>query len=162
MTALIMHTTVGKRLTALHIHCMCGHQQYLNVEPDLAISTTTVLVVTGTITTIIRTNMNTEKYHDFVETTFVVPEENQFAYLISGIASEGGEVAGAYAKYLRGDFDLEELVDRLEKEMGDVLYMMTVLGNRIGITLDELMASNVLKLSARKNEGAIRGDGDSR
>lgn len=106
--------------------------------------------------------MDTKLYQDFVKTTFIVPEENQFSYLINGITSEAGEVSGAYAKWLREDYDYEELVNRLEKECGDVLYNLAMLGNLIGVSLDAMMVANRDKLIDRQNRNTLRGCGDDR
>lgn len=105
------------------------------------------------------------EYSQFTPTTFIVPEyqvDAVFAYLFSGLAAEGGEVAGNYAKYCRGDFDLDELRTRTSKELGDVLYFTTQLANELGLNLEDILIENMNKLKIRMAEGKIKGDGEVR
>jgi NTP pyrophosphatase (non-canonical NTP hydrolase) len=101
------------------------------------------------------------EYSDFTPTTFIVPDyqvDATFAYLFSGLAAEGGEVAGNYAKYCRGDFQLDELRNRTFKELGDVMYFVTQLANELNINLEDVMLNNMEKLKARLKANKIKGD----
>lgn len=106
-----------------------------------------------------------KEYAKFTPTTFIVPEyqvDATFAYLFSGLAAEGGEVAGNYAKYCRGDFGLDVLRERTFKELGDVMYFVTQLANELDINLEEVLLANMSKLKARLATGTIKGDGEVR
>ena len=83
----------------------------------------------------VRPRITIQEYQDFTPTTFIVERKeigNRLAYLYSGLAAEGGEVAGNYAKYCRNDFDIEELTTRTEKELGDVMYFVAKLAHELG------------------------------
>lgn len=103
-----------------------------------------------------------KEYQAFTPKTFLVPPENALAYLFSGLAGEAGEVAGAYAKYMRKDFDGEDLVERVEKELGDVLYFVFQLSTQLGLKVEDILSNNKLKLEDRLARNAIKGDGDNR
>jgi len=103
-----------------------------------------------------------DDYQRFTRRTFVVHKDNAEVYLIAGIASESGEVAGQYAKYKRGDFSREEYIKRVEKELGDVLYMVARYADFLGVDIRDILQSNVNKLTCRLDSGKIRGDGDDR
>lgn len=90
------------------------------------------------------------------------PESDNLNYLILGLASEAGEVAGAMKKFIRGDFDWDILNLKLMGELGDVLWYIAVLADYAGINLEDCMRANIQKLQARKHNGTIKGDGDER
>jgi NTP pyrophosphatase (non-canonical NTP hydrolase) len=99
-----------------------------------------------------------KEYQEFTPTTFIVPEyevDAVYAYLFSGLAAEGGEVAGNYAKYCRGDFGLDELRNRTSKELGDVMYFVTQLANELGFQLEDILIENKFKLTERMNKNKI-------
>ncbi len=108
--------------------------------------------------------MTPNDYQTFTATTAAYPECNALHYIITGLAAEAGEVAGKYAKYLRGDNVgfWDEVADSIDKEMGDVLWFVSQWCNETGTTLEELMEANMVKLSARKLRGTICGEGDDR
>jgi len=56
----------------------------------------------------------------------LTPECDNQKYLSYGLISEIGEVAGAYKKFIRGDYDESELNNRIISEIGDVLWYFTV------------------------------------
>jgi NTP pyrophosphatase (non-canonical NTP hydrolase) len=70
---------------------------------------------------------------------------------MAGLAGETGEVVDLLKKYL---FHGNEagLNDKLIKEMGDVLWYYSLLLHVTGISLDEVVAANVEKLTARYPE----------
>jgi NTP pyrophosphatase (non-canonical NTP hydrolase) len=81
------------------------------------------------------------------------------AYMVSNLASEAGEVAGKYAKWVR-DGILDE--EGLQKEMGDVLWQVAGLATVMGWSLSDLASKNLQKLADRKARLAIGGSGDER
>ena len=81
-------------------------------------------------------------------------------YPVLGLAEEAGEVAGKYAKYLRGDKKLNPL--DIAKELGDCLWMIANVAEELGISLSTIAAMNIEKLGDRLDRGVIKGDGDNR
>lgn len=83
-------------------------------------------------------------------------------YLTLGLANEAGEVAGVVKKYIRGDYPQDEVIDRLESELGDVLWYLAVMAEVLGISLNDIAVHNIAKLQSRQERGVLRGDGDNR
>jgi NTP pyrophosphatase (non-canonical NTP hydrolase) len=80
-------------------------------------------------------------------------------YLVLGLTSEAGEVAGKWKKFIRdGKLDKGSFVD----EVGDVLWYLTQLASSAGISLEELAQANYDKLSKRKQTNTLGGSGDNR
>lgn len=101
-------------------------------------------------------------YEDFHENT--VSNSLDYTYPALGLVEEAGEVAGKYAKAVRDcngtiDSDRKELI---KKELGDVMWFVAELSTLLGITLEEVMAANIEKLTSRKARGVIKGNGDLR
>jgi NTP pyrophosphatase (non-canonical NTP hydrolase) len=70
--------------------------------------------------------------------------------LFTGLASETGEIMSERVKELRtGMSSSEEIVD----ELGDVLWYVTMLANRMGSSLEEVMKSSIEKLEDRALNG---------
>lgn len=107
-----------------------------------------------------------EAYSAFTRTTASNPgaltglQEN-LCYLVLGLASEAGEVAGKYKKVIRGDKPAPTRQDVL-KELGDVMWYAARLAEDLGSSLEEVMAGNWKKLASRKEAGTIKGSGDER
>jgi NTP pyrophosphatase (non-canonical NTP hydrolase) len=81
------------------------------------------------------------------------------AYMVSNLASEAGEVAGKYAKWVR-DGILDE--EGLQKEMGDVLWQVAGLATVMGWSLSDLASKNLQKLADRQARMTLSGSGDNR
>lgn len=71
----------------------------------------------------------------------------QLATLGLGIAGEAGEVADLIKKHLGHGHDLDW--DKLREELGDVLWYVACLADRLGFKLAEVAAANVEKLKRR-------------
>lgn len=108
---------------------------------------------------------------------------NNPMYPALGLAEEAGEVCGKIAKYIRKHDgaepvdvrrtasakltekevrDMIEFRDNLEKELGDVLWMVAELCSTHGLTMTRVALNNIKKLNDRKNRGVIVGEGDNR
>lgn len=109
-------------------------------------------------------------------------------YPALGLSEEAGEVAGKIAKFIRkhggqspipdvdavirmiddGDLNSEFVEDMnkfksdVEKELGDVMWMVAELCTVYGLDLEEVMENNIAKLDDRKSRGVIVGEGDNR
>lgn len=109
--------------------------------------------------------MNTyNEYMEFTETTAVYPKERELEYLALGLASEAGEVAGKFKKIIRdsdGVFDSKAAL-AIASELGDVLWYVARLSDFIGWTMQDVIDLNVEKLTERKANDTIQGDGDER
>ena len=88
--------------------------------------------------------------------------DNRLERSVLGLVGEGGEVAECSKKYLRGDFNHKEYIKRIKKELGDVLYYVTVAAVEHGMDLPEIAEANREKLKSRKERGVISGSGDNR
>jgi NTP pyrophosphatase (non-canonical NTP hydrolase) len=93
--------------------------------------------------------MDLNKYHEFVKST-CVRDDNKYWYACLGLAGECGEVTEHIKKSARTDFkDINDRKKELTLELGDVLWYLTRLANELGITLDEIIDSNVEKLTEK-------------
>jgi NTP pyrophosphatase (non-canonical NTP hydrolase) len=68
-----------------------------------------------------------------------------------GIAGESGEIVDTIKKVLYHSHELN--VPDLCKELGDLLWYMTLLSDTIGLTLNDVMQANVEKLHKRYPNG---------
>ena len=89
--------------------------------------------------------------------------EDLIGYLVAGLASEAGEVAGKYKKYLREGKD--HYLKDMHREIGDVLWYCAVLcyemkGNLFA--LSDCATAVINKLADRHSRGALTGEGDNR
>jgi NTP pyrophosphatase (non-canonical NTP hydrolase) len=92
--------------------------------------------------------------------TAIYPRDRSLEYLALGLASEAGEVAGRIKKWLReDDYDFSDMI---ADELGDVLWYMTMLGDELGFSLDEIMERNIAKLQDRQARDQLQGSGDER
>ncbi len=83
---------------------------------------------------------------------------------ILGLVGETGEVAEKFKKVYRdghGELTPENL-EVIKKELGDVLWYISVLSSYMGFSLDDLAEQNLAKLQARNSRGTLSGSGDSR
>jgi len=106
--------------------------------------------------------MKLDEYQERTRETAVYPEIYGLLYTTLGLNDESGEVAGAVKKHIRGDYDEEELRERVTAEAGDVLWYWARLLDEMDITASDVMEKNADKLFDRKERGVIRGDGDDR
>lgn len=84
-------------------------------------------------------------------------------HLMVSIQEETGELAGKIKRLGRGDHQLDgDYVEDIGYEIGDILFYLADLCNKLGLGLDEVMEANLTKLHSRKQRGVIRGSGDER
>jgi NTP pyrophosphatase (non-canonical NTP hydrolase) len=96
--------------------------------------------------------------------TQTVTHELDWVYPALGLAEEAGEVAGKFAKSVRDDCGKisEEKRLAIKKELGDVCWFIAELSTLLGLDLEDVMQSNIDKLTDRKQRNVIRGSGDDR
>lgn len=90
--------------------------------------------------------------------------KNEIFHLVLGLVGETGEIAEKFKKWVRDqDADLTK-IDRndMKKELGDVLWYVTVLAHYLGLELDDVATTNVKKLADRQKRGVLAGSGDDR
>lgn len=102
--------------------------------------------------------MNIEEYQKRAWETALESAKNP-AYMVSNLASEVGEVAGKYAKWVRDGVMDEE---GLQKEMGDVFWQLAGLATVMGWSLADIASNNLSKLADRAKRNVITGSGDNR
>ena len=106
-------------------------------------------------------------------------------YPVCGLSEEVGEVCGKIAKFIRKHYGAEPEIDLdfaaehrmlnaqqiadnhqfredLEKELGDVLWMVAEICSTYQLMLGVVMQKNIDKLTDRKKRGVIVGEGDNR
>lgn len=102
--------------------------------------------------------MNIEEYQKKAWETALETAKNP-AYMVTNLASEAGEVAGKYAKWVRDGIMDEE---GLQKEMGDVFWQLAGLATVMGWSLSDIASNNLKKLADRQSRLTIQGSGDNR
>jgi NTP pyrophosphatase (non-canonical NTP hydrolase) len=78
----------------------------------------------------------------------------------AGLAEEAGEALGLVRKHLFMGHDLDSA--RLTIELGDALWCLTVAAGTLGISLEEVAATNLAKLRRRYPEGYTDDDSVNR
>ena len=119
--------------------------------------------------------MTATEYEQQAHRTIAGHAAENITYLGFGLMAEAGEVADKIAKAVRrGDIVInnneiiirrgsgEELTQNIAHELGDVLWFVAMLAQRIGYSLEEVMKLNLDKLADRQKRGVIIGDGDKR
>lgn len=108
--------------------------------------------------------MGFNEYQAETDKTAIYPEEKAIEYLVLGLASEAGEVAGKLKKIIR---DRESVIGVHESqvlcdEVGDVLWYISQIALELNVTLQEVADRNIAKLQSRQQRGVIGGSGDNR
>lgn len=104
-----------------------------------------------------------DEFQTFAESTWFGPKDEGDKFLAIpalGVAGEAGEVAEKIKKLLRGDDNIQPW--EIAAELGDVLFYIAVLANRLGWNLSEVAAMEVEKINGRISRGTQRGSGDNR
>lgn len=94
----------------------------------------------------------------------MVTHELDYTYPVMGLVEEAGEVAGKFAKAVRDDSGhiSDDRKTAIKKELGDVCWFVAELSTLMGFDLEDVMKSNIDKLTSRKNRNVISGSGDDR
>lgn len=112
------------------------------------------------MTSIAPPDVGMNMYQNEALQTCIYDRNKAFEYLVSGLCSEAGEVAGKFAKHWRGDKKL--VYQDIADELGDVLWFIAVISKEMGIPLSDVANANMYKLASRKERGVLQGDGDNR
>lgn len=111
--------------------------------------------------------MELKHYQNQSRRTAIYPGQNSHAglmYVVLGLCSEAGEVAGNIKKMLRDDSGqlTSERLEYLTKELGDVLWYMSQICYELGIPLETVATHNLAKLRKRQRDNMLGGSGDDR
>lgn len=122
--------------------------------------------------------MDFNDYQAFTRTTAKYQDAcprpgERLLYCLMGLIGEVGETAEKIKKVYRkkGPDGLDILAAEdlgssvrylLEKELGDVLYYLARLADEMGMSLSDIAEENRAKLTKRKEEGTLFGNGDER
>lgn len=109
--------------------------------------------------------MTLNEYQDAATKTAVYPDlGNNLIYPTLGLCEEAGELAGKLSKMIRDDAGVltEDRRSLIVKELGDVLWFVSLVARELGLTLDEVAQINVDKLASRAQRDVLHGDGDLR
>jgi len=68
-----------------------------------------------------------------------------------------GELCGSLKKWSRGDKGWSEFKDRIQRQISQLLLIVSQLGH-----VEKAMEKNIVKIKARKEKGTLRGDGSNR
>lgn len=101
-------------------------------------------------------------YREFTQTANINKPENKFDYVLYNIGSEVGELQGVHAKYIRDSGDPYEYEEKMRKELGDIMWHVSEVCNAFNWSIEEIMLSNMAKITDRFNRNSVRGSGDDR
>ena len=106
--------------------------------------------------------MNFSQYQRLAKRTLQceMTETELLANLVFGLCGESGEIADYLKKavFHRHGLDLS----KLSKELGDLLWYLSMIGEYYGLSLDDIAQQNIEKLEARYPEGFSYQDSQSR
>jgi NTP pyrophosphatase (non-canonical NTP hydrolase) len=110
--------------------------------------------------------MTFEEYQKQAITTLIAHPDPLMdkTIMVLGIAGEASEIAEKWKKlvaYREGKIT-EDDIRELSKEIGDVLWYLTVFADMLGVSMDQIATTNVQKLASRKARGVQKGSGDNR
>jgi len=106
--------------------------------------------------------MRLNDYQRKAESTAVYPDEYRILYPTLGLAGEAGEVADKVKKVYRDGEPSMFYKEELAKELGDVLWYVSILARDLGYSLEYVAQMNIDKLEDRMSRGKIKGSGDNR
>jgi NTP pyrophosphatase (non-canonical NTP hydrolase) len=89
---------------------------------------------------------------------------NAFLAQLLGLVGETGEIAEKFKKLYRdknGEFSEDDKA-AMTKELGDVLWYVSVVSTYLDISLQDVATQNIEKLKSRQQRGKLSGSGDNR
>jgi len=109
--------------------------------------------------------MNFSEYQKKSRKTAKYPSAgDNWIYPVLGLCGESGEIAEKMKKILRdcGGKISEPKKEEIKKELGDVLWYLSQIATELGLSLDDIVNSNIEKLYSRMERGKLNGNGDNR
>lgn len=102
-----------------------------------------------------------DKYQKLAAFTDQYPQTfDGFCATAFGLCSESGEFANKLKKLIRdhgGKLNDFEVLQSLGDELGDLLWYLAIVANRLGYSLSDIATMNINKLIDRKSRGLIGG-----
>lgn len=106
------------------------------------------------------------QYQELTAETAIYPYIGGLKYLYPalGLPGEVGEVVEQIKKAVRDDGGVitPARLEKIRKELGDVLWYTARLAAEVGLTLDNVARENYMKLKKRQDEGKLQGEGSER
>lgn len=87
-------------------------------------------------------------------------EHDQRMVLLLGLAGEVGELLSEYKKRIRDDDKYSAFPERVEEELGDILWYVTATAHFFNLTLQDVVDRNVMKILDRWSPGAHGADAE--
>lgn len=110
--------------------------------------------------------MTFDEYQKLATTTSTIDLKSVTApyYFALGLNGEAGEIAEKMKKIIRNhDNDMSQLdLEDFKKELGDVLWYVSMMTTQVGLSLEDVANTNLVKLADRKARNVIRSTGDNR
>jgi NTP pyrophosphatase (non-canonical NTP hydrolase) len=106
-----------------------------------------------------------EEYQNASRRTWrLVHTDHPIVYPTLGLVNEAGELAGKIKKIFRDKDGVISDADReaLKYELGDVMWYLAQIATELNLSLDDIAAANLEKLSSRLERNMIQGEGDYR
>lgn len=108
-------------------------------------------------------NQQFDAYQAHVTKNITIDVAHKLDFITLGICDEAGEFAGKVKKWVRGDFALTpETRELMAKELGDIMWYIARAASLLDYKFSDVVRLNNEKLSKRRTENKIRGDGDTR
>jgi len=85
------------------------------------------------------------------EETIIQPQAFGAMVFALGLTGESGEVADLIKKWIGHDHPLD--LEKLRKELGDVLWYIAAIADNFHIDLSDIAVTNILKLRSRYPDG---------
>jgi len=92
----------------------------------------------------------------------LTPQKISLLYLVTGINGETGELSEKIKKICRDGLNVDEHLEALKKELGDILWYIVTMCSELGLNPDEVLEHNVQKLDCRIEKSMLTGSGDNR
>lgn len=89
---------------------------------------------------------------------------NNYIYPVLGLCGESGEVAEKVKKIIRDNNGVisDDKRNEIVKELGDVLWYISMMSYELKISLEEVAKGNIEKLKSREQRNKLQGNGDNR
>lgn len=102
--------------------------------------------------------MDFREYQKKSRETAMYPDAgNNIMYPTLELAGEAGEVANKVKKIFRdgGEHAVDEMRDKIEDELGDLLWYAAQLATEMDLELDVVAEKNITKILKRKADGTL-------
>lgn len=114
-----------------------------------------------------REPLSFDEYQRRTQDTAIYPGQGTvdgLVYATLGLVGEAAEVANKVKKILRdnGGVLTPEIAMAIGDELGDVQWYLAQAAKELTFSLEEIAATNLAKLDARKRSGTLQGSGDRR